>query len=114
MSEQQGGAPQAPVAEFTVEAGHPSLPGHFPGDPVVPGVVLLDLAIAALRERQPELGQLAEVRWAKFLKPVRAGEAVTISLEPCAAAARLRLVCSTGSGVAVRGEIAFAPAGVQA
>jgi 3-hydroxymyristoyl/3-hydroxydecanoyl-(acyl carrier protein) dehydratase len=30
-------------ATFAVPASHPSLPGHFPGAPVVPGVVVLDL-----------------------------------------------------------------------
>ncbi len=35
-------------ARFTVPADHPSLPGHFPGRPIVPGVVLLDEALACL------------------------------------------------------------------
>jgi 3-hydroxyacyl-[acyl-carrier-protein] dehydratase len=30
------------IAEFTIPASHPSLPGHFPGNPIVPGVVILD------------------------------------------------------------------------
>ena len=30
-----------------VAADHPSLPGHFPGAPIVPGVLLLQRAVAA-------------------------------------------------------------------
>ena len=28
--------------KFRVAADHPALPGHFPGRPIVPGVVILD------------------------------------------------------------------------
>ena len=31
-----------PLGAFRIAADHPALPGHFPGRPVVPGVVLLD------------------------------------------------------------------------
>ena len=37
------------VGSFTIPADHPTLPGHFPGRPVVPGVVLLDEVMAACR-----------------------------------------------------------------
>ena len=36
-----------------IHADHPSLPGHFPGAPLVPGVVILDEVIAALENDAP-------------------------------------------------------------
>jgi 3-hydroxymyristoyl/3-hydroxydecanoyl-(acyl carrier protein) dehydratase len=44
-----------------VAENHPALPGHFPGNPVVPGVVLLDRVLDAVRR---EAGQ--DVRCAGF------------------------------------------------
>ena len=33
------------AATFRISRDHASLPGHFPGRPIVPGVVLLDLVL---------------------------------------------------------------------
>jgi len=35
--------------QFTIPADHPSLPGHFPGNPVVPGVLVLDRVLDAVQ-----------------------------------------------------------------
>ena len=40
---------------IAVAADHPALPGHFPGQPLVPAVVILDLALAAIQRERPEL-----------------------------------------------------------
>lgn len=51
-----------------IGADHPALPGHFPGRPVVPGVLLLDRVAAALgRWRGQRVAALAQV---KFLRPL--------------------------------------------
>lgn len=59
-----------------VPTSHPSLPGHFPGQPIVPGVVLLDLIVAALPT--PMSSCLASIPSAKFLSPVLPGESIDV------------------------------------
>lgn len=63
------------AAEFawTVPANHPAFAGHFPGRPVVPGVVLLDRVIlfAESLSAQPIAGW--QFGNAKFLAPVGPG-----------------------------------------
>jgi len=38
---------------ITIRRDHPSLPGHFPGNPVVPGVVILEEVLEAIRQTEP-------------------------------------------------------------
>ena len=62
-----------------IRADHPSLPGHFPDAPLVPGVVILDEVIAALAEWQ-ENSQLNGIRMVKFLAPLQPEQTFIISL----------------------------------
>jgi 3-hydroxyacyl-[acyl-carrier-protein] dehydratase len=66
------------VSEITIPATHPALAGHFPGQPVVPGVVLLDAVYATVRTR--EALALRSIPVAKFLSPVLPGERIEVSL----------------------------------
>ena len=61
-----------------IEADHPSLPGHFPGRPLVAGVILLEHVANALREwRHLTLACVAE---AKFLAPLEPGQDAELTL----------------------------------
>ena len=56
-----------------IPAGHPCLPGHFPGAPVVPGVVILDEVMRAA-------GAMS-LAWAKFHAPLLPEEEFAIRIE---------------------------------
>jgi len=60
-----------------IPADHPALPGHFPGRPVVPGVVLLDRIAAALeRWRGQRVAALPQVKFVQPLLPDQEAELV--------------------------------------
>jgi 3-hydroxymyristoyl/3-hydroxydecanoyl-(acyl carrier protein) dehydratase len=63
-----------------ISALHPALAGHFPGDPIVPGVVVLRRVCRAVtRERG---GTVASVPVVKFHQPLRPAEPFNIDIEP--------------------------------
>ncbi|WP_028081060.1 hypothetical protein [Solimonas soli] len=62
-------APREARATLRVPAEHPALPGHFPGQPLVPGVVLLECAVQLAREAFA-LGALRGVPLLKFVAPI--------------------------------------------
>jgi 3-hydroxyacyl-[acyl-carrier-protein] dehydratase len=93
-----GGGP----AGFVVPAGHPALPGHFPGRPIVPGVLLLDAVMQAAG-----IGRGWLLR-AKFTAPVGPGEAVGITLD-ARGPGRTGFTCRCGGRVVLSGEFACPP-----
>lgn len=87
---------------------HPSLPGHFPGAPLVPGVVILDEVAAALIEWRQD-SQLTGVRRVKFLAPLQPEQAFTISLSARNEhAAEVNFCCRAEDRVIVEGELEVA------
>ena len=55
---------------FTVPADHPSLAGHFPGQPIVPGALIVARVARALRARFGQRpGTLATARFHATLEP---------------------------------------------
>jgi 3-hydroxymyristoyl/3-hydroxydecanoyl-(acyl carrier protein) dehydratase len=63
-----------------VPMDHPCFAGHFPGHPVLPGVVLLDEVVAAAERHLARPLQALQVRVAKFHAPVRPGAQLCIEL----------------------------------
>jgi len=84
---------------FTVDPRHPALAGHFPGSPILPGVVLLDETVRAL-EQSSGAAPHWTVGAAKFLKPVQPGETLTLECEPRPNGSIRFTVSSAGRAVA--------------
>jgi acyl-coenzyme A synthetase/AMP-(fatty) acid ligase len=87
--------------EFSIPASHPALPGHFPGHPVVPGVLILDVLVNHLRTATA--CEVRHLRKVKFLSPLlpdqpasvrfdRRGTAWSFQVSTAAAGAAARVV----------------------
>lgn len=67
-----------PVA-LRIPADHPAFAGHFPGRPIVPAVVLLAEALAAIEGESPAGSKPPTLSSAKFLVPVGPGAPLALS-----------------------------------
>ena len=66
---------------LAIAADHPAFAGHFPGQPIVPGVVLLDLALHAIGGALATDLSSCRISAVKFLSPLGPGEPATVAFE---------------------------------
>ena len=68
--------------QFTlhVPADHAAFAGHFPGEPIVPGVVLLDEALYRLSDTLRVAAHECAIHSAKFLSAARPGEPLQLAI----------------------------------
>jgi 3-hydroxymyristoyl/3-hydroxydecanoyl-(acyl carrier protein) dehydratase len=79
--------PRHDVLRFAIPASHPALPGHFPGRPIVPGVVLLDRAIGLIGAALGHPLDACRIRSAKFLSPAMPEDALDVTFDTTAGGA---------------------------
>lgn len=77
--------------DFTIPADHPSLPGHFPGRPLVPGVVVLERVVEAIEAAHGPMSAL-RLPQVKFLQPLLPGETARIELDGATPRWRFRVL----------------------
>ncbi len=94
---------------LTIAAEHPAYAGHFPEAPILPGVVLLDEALAAIAPLYALAGDAVEIVSVKFTRPVRPAEPLRLEHRR-AADASIRFAVKSGEHAVLIGAVRKAPA----
>ncbi|MES1935590.1 hydroxymyristoyl-ACP dehydratase [Salinisphaera hydrothermalis] len=87
---------------FTIDTGHRCLDGHFPGAPIVPGVVLLEQVARAAGQRYG--GRIRRIVRCKFVAVLHPDQACRVELVP-KSASRFQFVCHGPDGCVATGMI---------
>ncbi len=65
---------QTTQKQIDISSEHPSLSGHFPGNPVVPGVVILEHVRQCIEKWKHSSVEASSLKSVKFLSPVLISE----------------------------------------
>ena len=90
--------------ERTFPSDHAAAQAHFPGNPIIPGALLLSEALRAI---EASLGKHVcpyQIRSAKFIRPVRPGERVSIDFSR-RDKKRISFSCKVGTTLVLAGEV---------
>ncbi|HZP74838.1 MAG TPA: AMP-binding protein [Pseudolabrys sp.] len=68
----------AGTTRLSIPADHPAFAGHFPGNPIVPGAVLLDEVLHAICAQAALDVSTCRISAVKFLSPLRPGQGVSV------------------------------------
>ena len=84
---------------------HATAAGHFPGNPIIPGALLLDEVLHAVGAHA-EGGKAIAIRVAKFFRPVRPGDSMRLQWYILASGV-ISFEChlAEGGGLAATGRI---------
>jgi 3-hydroxymyristoyl/3-hydroxydecanoyl-(acyl carrier protein) dehydratase len=89
--------------EMRFAENHPTAAGHFPGNPIIPGALLLDAVFHAIAGDIPP--QSSAIRAAKFLLPVRPGDRIRIEWERKRDETHFRCVLAPSGDIAMTGML---------
>lgn len=89
--------------QFVIASDHPCLPGHFPGHPLVPGVVLLEQVLRAVEAETGIAVGALRLPQVKFMAPLLPEQTARVELDGQAPRWKFRVLC--GEALLVRGEL---------
>ena len=89
---------------WTVPLDHPAFAGHFPGTPILPGVVLLDIALQTIADASGIELNCCEISSVKFLSPANPGDELVIQ-HVISASGAIRFEIAAGTRKIASGSI---------
>ena len=91
------------MPEVVIGSDHPALPGHFPGQPVVPAAVIVSRVMETARRSWPNI-RVTGIRKAKFLQRVEPDEPLRIEFD-APTGDSLKFVCRRADVIVVEGRL---------
>ncbi len=88
----------------TFALDHPTAPGHFPGNSIIPGALLLSETLRLIEQSLGLDFAQGQPVSAKFLHPVRPGETVSIEFSELTAGS-LKFTCTVGAISVLTGTV---------
>ena len=100
------------TVERTFPPDHAAAQGHFPGNPIIPGALLLSETLRAIETSLGKVLSPYQIRSAKFTRPVRPGERVSIDFSR-RDEKRISFSCRVGVTPVLAGEVVCEPSSVE-
>ncbi|VAW92604.1 hypothetical protein MNBD_GAMMA23-2439 [hydrothermal vent metagenome] len=99
--------PSTPIS-FHIKKDHPCLAGHFPGNPIVPGVVILD-EVASIILQHNRMFKITGFTSVKFTQPLFAEQEVSVELSDkalvCTGHSKIKFSVYNSGELMAQGEI---------
>ena len=91
------------TVEHFYPTDHQAAAGHFPGNPIIPGAVLLSDTLRAIEASLAGALHLSGIKAAKFYSPTRPGDHVVIEFA-APVAGRFTFTCAVNGTKVLTGE----------
>jgi len=96
------------MLELSFATDLPAAQGHFPGNPIIPGALLLAETLHAIGASLGVRLTPGSVKAAKFFHPVRPGEKVEVEFGVTAPGA-LKFACAVAGRAVMNGQVQWQP-----
>lgn len=100
--------PDIATLEFTIPQQHPCFSAHFPGNPIVPGALLLQWILTRTRSHYPYI-HVAAISSMKFVKSLHPGDHCRLKVDVDTASKRMNIACYHQSELVCKGVAKLAP-----